>query len=277
MTMLWTDEFKPARHVLLDADSWEAWLAEVCPRLEDLPGRGKRLSARGLPLRSLRKEGLKVGDNFYGLVDFPATRMADRYEGCGLPAVLFTGPMVERQNSLPLLAGSKGCVGYVRFDRDTVIPVLTGPVGESPWMSLTPSETYTLRGGIRKARGKVLIGGLGMGWMAHKVLARKGVKSVTVVEKDPAIAKFFGKGLDVVVGDLWEYLEAHPASRFDTVLVDIWKGFGNADSDKKFWALSFTHPRVWGWGFYPEAWERRWRREQWEEQRGERKTAKAAS
>src|SRR5262249_16334152 len=40
------------------------------------------------------------------------------------------------------------------------------------WMSLTPNEMLTQRSGIQRASGKVLIGGLGLGWFLGKVCAK---------------------------------------------------------------------------------------------------------
>lgn len=82
----------------------------------------------------------------------------------------------------------QGRQGWVVFDGDVSIPMLidmkidhsTGdrfPAGTKDkervisgviWMSLTPSEMITQRPGVQKAKGTVVIGGLGLGWLLRK-------------------------------------------------------------------------------------------------------------
>jgi hypothetical protein len=58
------------------------------------------------------------------------------------------------------------------------------------WMSLTPNEMLSQRSGIQKASGKVLIGGLGLGWFLRKVCAKPMVEEVIVVEKSRGVNAF---------------------------------------------------------------------------------------
>jgi spermidine synthase len=129
-------------------------------------------------------------------------------------------------------------------------------------MSLTPMEVITQRSGVRKARGNVLIGGLGMGWLTRRVCEKKNVKRVTVCEINPAIADFFGRSLvkefrhlDIEVVDVYDHLDTE-LYVYDTILMDIWPSTGGAGYDKKFRDLVVAHPRVWGWMYHPDYYDR---------------------
>jgi hypothetical protein len=147
--------------------------------------------------------------------------------------------------------------GEVYFDGDVANPVLADR-NLYPWMSPTPSEVMSQRPGIRAARGNVLVAGLGMGWLAGEIGRKKGVRSVTVVERDPDIAAFFGPGVagpdgrpvTVRVDDFY----ATDLSGFDSVIVDIWQACGDAGWDDDFQKvkrhLVDRRVRVWGWGDY---------------------------
>jgi spermidine synthase len=143
----------------------------------------------------------------------------------------------------------------VSFDGPVHIPIL-GTKSGSVWMSLTPNEIFTQRAGLRKAKGRVLIAGLGMGWLTREVLAKKSVKRVTQVELVPEVISFFGDPLleasdklEIVQGDVWDLLSTDiDVNQYDTILFDIWAGYGEAYWDSEFRKLKRSHPRVWGWG-----------------------------
>jgi spermidine synthase len=61
-------------------------------------------------------------------------------------------------------------------------------------MSLTPTEVMTQRGGVRAARGAVLIGGLGLGWLLRKVCETPEVEKVIVVEISREVLEWYGYG-----------------------------------------------------------------------------------
>ncbi|KKN81502.1 hypothetical protein LCGC14_0317610 [marine sediment metagenome] len=144
--------------------------------------------------------------------------------------------------------------GIVYFTGPVNVPVLSRE-GGGTWMSLSPNEIMTLRPGIRKAKGNVVIAGLGMGWMARKVCEKKSVKSVTIVEINPYIAAYFGEILKkdfpevkIVISNAWDYLKGR-SKKFDSHLFDIWKGYGH--ECEKFKEFQKKHPGAWAWGYYP--------------------------
>lgn len=157
---------------------------------------------------------------------------------------------------LPVMARGRE-LGQVAFSADIHIPRLTHPRERQPWMSYTFSEALSLRPGVRAAKGNVLIGGLGMGWLAREVLRKKGVKNVTIVEKDPDIAKFFGEPflrefntrVDIITGDAFVYAEDY-GSKYDRILMDIWHDYGNQKDSRWLRLVDKYHgtsTKLWQW------------------------------
>lgn len=104
-------------------------------------------------------------------------------------------------------------------------------------MSDTRMERDTNREFVLKARGDVLLAGLGLGMVLLPLLAKESVKSVLVVEKSqevidlvlPQIEAKAGpasKKLQVTQGDIFTW--APPRTRWDTIYFDIW---GDVSSD----------------------------------------------
>lgn len=85
------------------------------------------------------------------------------------------------------------------------------------------------------APARVLVGGLGLGYTARRVLADPRVAVCTIVEIEPALVRWFADGLvpsgpdllgdprvEVWVGDLFELLDR--AAGYDLVLLDVDNG-----------------------------------------------------
>lgn len=159
---------------------------------------------------------------------------------------------------LPLwTADPSGQYGAVRFTGDVVIPTLydfTARPALEVWMSLTPMEVFTLRPGIYKARGKVVVAGLGLGWFLKKVHDRESVDEVVLIEKDRDLLDWYGYDLcqrlpkvtEVICGNAYAYLGR--LGRHAKYLYDIWPHLGEAAVDRKFQAKKRKLPHVWGWG-----------------------------
>lgn len=139
--------------------------------------------------------------------------------------------------------------GKVMFDGDVLIPVLFYKDTTSPFMSLTPMEVFTLRGGTRLAKGHVVVGGLGMGYQLREVLNRKQVQHVTLVEKDPDLVDWIlprvttetdRQRLTVIVDDAYKVI---PKLTADVALIDIYHGY-NGNTFTRCPSIG----RVWVWG-----------------------------
>ena len=80
--------------------------------------------------------------------------------------------------------------------------------------------------------------GLGLGWAARRVLERKKVDHLTVVERDLDVIKTFGNPLKeefgdkltLVCGDAYE----QDWMPYDVSLWDIWADYGGVAWDRKF-------------------------------------------
>jgi hypothetical protein len=109
--------------------------------------------------------------------------------------------------------------------------------GKSILTSDLPVEIYSQYIAFSKAKGNVLVGGLGLGMAPTMMLDMPGVKSVTIIEKEPKIIKLIAPQLDkrlkIINADLYDYLKlagshkwAYP--KFDFAYHDIWYGTGES-------------------------------------------------
>jgi hypothetical protein len=170
--------------------------------------------------------------------------------------------LLKKGQKLSTWYGSK--IGDIMFDGDVVIPSIFKKDEyqewnvDAPWMSISPAEIISLRGGTRRAKGDVIVAGLGLGHQLMEVAARKKVKSITLVEIDqelvdwlvpviePIVTKRFNKPLKVIVGNAYKVM---PKLTADVALVDIFKDYGNNDWEQR--DLRNTCPNIkyiWCWG-----------------------------
>ena len=161
-------------------------------------------------------------------------------------------------------------VGEVVFDAPVIIPSLWERPPDhlggwkdrwaqsDPWMSLTPAEIISMRGGTRLAKGHTVIAGLGLGYQLRDVLLRPKVSKVTLVELSqelvdwilPPLSRLLDPvcyaKLNVVVGDA--YVEV-PKLTADVALLDIFPGYGgNKEDGDRIKIASKNISKVWTWG-----------------------------
>ena len=186
---------------------------------------------------------IAVGNRTFYVMELPTTTKRSRF---------FLGPLVDVQSTLKTAYGGKE--GVVSWSGTVNIPILTEPNGTphgKVWMSLTPMEVFTQRPGLRHARGKVLVGGLGMGWFARRVLEKRGVTHVTIADIDATTLGYFGKPLKEEFGSrvtlVQEDVYKLPRT-FDSYLLDIWPGDLGCYFDPQFLDLAISEKNVWGWG-----------------------------
>ena len=75
--------------------------------------------------------------------------------------------------------------GSVIFDGPVFIPAIHERDSFDLWMSLTPMEMITLRGGVRAAKGHTVVAGLGLGYQLIEISKKKSVKKVTLRRDQP--------------------------------------------------------------------------------------------
>lgn len=146
---------------------------------------------------------------------------------------------------------------YILFNEDVVVPALLGE-DLSPWMSLTPGEMLSLQSGVRRATGKVVVGGLGLGYLLVEICKKKTVKEIMVVERsaatielvwEPLLARYpvvREKKVTIVQDDVYKVADkCPPSTRF---ILDIWPSFGAAANDDRLLKLTKKFKYVWAWG-----------------------------
>ncbi len=101
------------------------------------------------------------------------------------------------------------------------------------WMLDAPSEMNTIEPYARKAKGKVLTFGLGIGFYVYMALLNEDVESVTVVEHSKEVIHLFNtvlrlqfpsnKEITIIQGDAFDYFNEQTLNQYDSVFVDIWQ------------------------------------------------------
>lgn len=92
-------------------------------------------------------------------------------------------------------------------------------------MSNTPAEVNDHLPFIKKANGKVLIAGLGLGMVITELLKKPDVTKIVVVEKSTDVISlvspsYTDKRVQIVNADIFEY---KPTEHFDFAWFDIWE------------------------------------------------------
>lgn len=165
------------------------------------------------------------------------------------------------QRGVPLTTWYGWKTGNVVFDGPIFIPSLhqkwrnNSEWKEAPWMSFTPAEVISMRGGTKRAKGSVIVAGLGLGHQLIEVSRRKQVTKLILVEKEqelvdwilPRILPHLGRKLDdIIVGDAYEEM---PKLTADVGLVDIFSGYGGNDSERdKLRRTCKSIGYIWCWG-----------------------------
>ncbi len=106
-----------------------------------------------------------------------------------------------------------------------------------PWVSVCPSEVFSMAPDIPEAKGKVLVLGLGLGYYPYRICENDEVESITIVEKSPEVIRLFReeilphfsnkKPIRVVTEDAFSFLERVRPGDFDFCYADIWEGWAD--------------------------------------------------
>lgn len=165
----------------------------------------------------------------------------------------------------PLSVCWSGGRSHVAFNGDVVIPRVhefnANGSYKDLWMSYTPQEVLTLRPGLRKAKGSVIVAGLGMGWLLTRVAHKPSVREVLLVERDenlldwlwPVIRERHWPDQKVRTKMTYAIADAEteiPKRRANVALWDIWELVGQVDTlDER--QMSEKCPNIgttWFWG-----------------------------
>ncbi|MBO5287062.1 MAG: hypothetical protein J6B34_02950 [Clostridia bacterium] len=121
------------------------------------------------------------------------------------------------------------CVGF--FDKEFSYPTVFENGVE--WMAIKPNEIETMKETIKKARGRVLVYGLGIGYFTYMASMKDEVECVTVVERDENAIKLFNEyilpqfprkdKITIVKSDAFEYAQREmKKGNFDYCFTDLW-------------------------------------------------------
>jgi hypothetical protein len=175
--------------------------------------------------------------------------------------------VLPARSPLPIADGKLR--GQVWWTTDVAIPILANSkpaggamadIGTYTWMSLTPMEFLTLRQGVQRAHGAVMIGGLGLGWLLGRVCAKESVHRVRIVDLNrklidwlrPAIERAYpavlSKDVEWVADDAWNHLDCFGEDTCN--LMDIWPNYGDAPGDPNLRRIrrSGAPRQLWCWG-----------------------------
>lgn len=140
------------------------------------------------------------------------------------------------------------CRDFAVTDRGELIPQLgffmrgfSYPAvleGGREWMTLMPNETVTTLPAVKKAHGRVLTYGLGLGYFAYMCTLSDDVESVTVVEHSESAAELFRTVIlpqfsrpdkvNVIIDDAVGFAkDKAPTMGFDFIFADIWHDVGD--------------------------------------------------
>lgn len=124
------------------------------------------------------------------------------------------------------------------------------------WMTLTPVDVDTCEEAIKRAHGRVVTFGLGLGYYTYMASMKDEVESVTVVERSEDIIKLFSElilpkfekkeKVKIVNLDAFEYAErVMPSENFDFAFVDTWRDASDgAPMYEKMKSLEHLSPKT---------------------------------
>lgn len=149
--------------------------------------------------------------------------------------LLITNSCYERgeifQYDMPDLSAEVVTLSLGFFDKKVFFPTIYE--GDMPWMSVCPSEIFSMRQPIKNAFGKVLVLGLGLGYYPYMISEKQDVSNITIIEKNPEIIDLFERyilpsfknrnKIKILNADAIEYLKSLNACCFDYCFADIWE------------------------------------------------------
>jgi len=120
------------------------------------------------------------------------------------------------------------------FNKEVSFPAVYE--GNTPWMSVCPSEIESMKKPIESAHGRVLVLGLGLGYYPYMIASKQNVHSIDVIEINPSVCELFCENVlpafdserqnktKIICEDAIKYLESTPNGAYDFCFADIWEG-----------------------------------------------------
>ena len=116
------------------------------------------------------------------------------------------------------------------IERGDIYTVLINKDKKQVIMSDSPMEKRSNERFVKKAKGDVLIAGLGIGMILLAIQDKPGVKTITIVEKDQTIIDKIlphipiNSKVKVIQGDIFKY---KTKAYFNTIYFDIWNNISS--------------------------------------------------
>lgn len=159
-------------------------------------------------------------------------KIKDRREG----NILLTTSSYDRgeifQYDMPDLSSRVAALRLGFFQRKVIFPAIYE--GNTPWVSVIPSEMNSMLPKTEGARGKVLVLGLGLGYYPYIISSRPEVESITIVEISADVKRIFEEcilpqfehrdKIRVVLADAIEFMKTVEPEDYDFCFADIWEG-----------------------------------------------------
>ena len=101
------------------------------------------------------------------------------------------------------------------------------------WMSLNPNEINTMKKGIERASGNVLVLGLGLGYFPFMISLKDDVKDITIIERNKDVIALFKDNIlpnfkhkekiHIIQDDAIRYVQKlQKDTSFDYIFADLW-------------------------------------------------------
>lgn len=135
-------------------------------------------------------------------------------------------------------AGGAGPVDFFKVPGGRRLPVTTLKIDGRTWMIDDPPHWWSIRETARRLRGRVLIGGLGLGLILWAAAENPEVERAVVIERDADVIALMLPNLpkrpaiEIVEDDFAGYLDR--AGRFDSAFVDLWVTYGHEEGRRLF-------------------------------------------
>jgi len=116
------------------------------------------------------------------------------------------------------------------------VPITVLKDKDGIWMTDSPEEQASAHSALTKCKGRVLVGGLGLGYFVKKLQEKNNVKSVVVIEISNDVIRLvwnhlkLDKRFSILRTDIKKFLKGYKSNRkFDWVYLDIWRGDGESE------------------------------------------------
>lgn len=123
--------------------------------------------------------------------------------------------------------------GY--FDQKVSLPAICENDTNISWMTVEPYEINTFAEFANTAKGNILLGGCGLGYIAYMLSLKDEVTGITIVDNNKHVIDLFKNNIlpqfknkdkiTIVEGDIIEYLKVADLNNYDEINIDVWRDY----------------------------------------------------